>query len=316
MVGFLRRCEIRTERRSSLITLMSRNLINYVVALCGGVRVDSRTRTAIDREIRAHLEDHTDDLQKHGLDAEEASRSAIQSFGNPYAIARDLLVVHSRGTWQDSFLTSLPHLLVALLLTAYYQQSVVCIVALLLVAGFGIGKAFTRKAPSWSFSWLGYCLVPFILAIFLLLGATHWWTILGIAYIPCAVTLTVYAVRQTVSRDPLYVSLMISPWAVITAWFIATQSFSPLISGQLSSLSILGYSRPLVGSFVALAISSFVFARIEPRWGKSLALIVPLAIVLLYVSLICRQDMSLFAWFAFVVALVVVSAPTVREFLR
>ncbi len=316
MVRLLGGSEIGACFRVPLITFMARNLIDYVASLCGGVRVDSRTRTSIDREIRAHLEDRADDLQKNGLNEDEAARSAIQSFGNPYAIARDLLMVHSRGTWKDSFLTSLPHLLVALLLTAYYQQSVILLVALLLAAGFGILQALTRKAPSWSFSWLGYCLVPLILAVFLLLGATHWWTILGIAYIPCAVTLTVYAARQTVSRDPLYLSLMLSPWAVITAWFMATHSLPAFMAGELSSLSILGYSRPLVGSFVALAISSFAFARIGPRWGKALALIVPLAAVFIYVSLVCRNDMSLFAWFALGVALGVVSAPTLREFLR
>lgn len=295
---------------------MSRNLIDYVVALCGSVRVDSRTRSSIDREIRAHLSDHTEDLRQRGVEEEEAAHSAIKSFGNPGIIARDLLMVHSQGSWKDAFLTSLPHLLVALLITAYYQESIASAVLLLLISSYGILQALGRKAPSWSFSWLGYCLVPLILAVFLLLGATQWWTLLGIAYIPCAVTLIVYAVRQTISRDPLYVSLMLSPWAVMTAWFIATHSVPDLTAGELGSLNILGYNRPLIGSFVALAISSFVFARIRPRWGKGLALIVPLAAVFVYISLVCLHDMSLFAWFALVVALLVVSAPTIREFFR
>ena len=295
---------------------MSRNLIDYVVALCGSVRVDSRTRSSIDREIRAHLSDHTEDLRQRGVEEEEAAHSAIRSFGNPGIIARDLLMVHSQGSWKDAFLTSLPHLLVALLITAYYQESIASAVLLLLISSYGILQALGRKAPSWSFSWLGYCLVPLILAVFLLLGATQWWTLLGIAYIPCAVTLIVYAVRQTITRDPLYVSLMLSPWAVMTAWFIATHSVPDLTAGELSSLNILGYNRPLIGSFVALAISSFVFARIRPRWGKGLSLIVPLAAVFVFISLVCLHDMSLFAWFSLVVALLVVSAPTIREFFR
>ncbi len=294
---------------------MSWNFVEYISSLWGNARVDSQTRTSINREIHTHLEDRAGDLKESGLSEDDAIRSAIRSFGDPRAIARDLLIVHSQGTWKDAFLTSLPHLLVALLLTAYYQQSIACIVALLLVAGLGIGQAATRKAPAWSFSWLGYCLVPVIMSVFLLLGAQNWWTVLGIAYIPCAVLLTVYVIRQTVSRDTLYVSLMLSPWAVITAWFIATHSLADLQAGQLSSLGVLHYSRELVGSFVALSISSFVFARIRPRWGKALALIVPLVLVFAFVSLVCWADMSLFAWCAFVVALILVAGPTLREFL-
>ena len=296
------------------MTAMHNKLGDYVSSLCGGLRVDSRTREEIDREVRAHLEDHTNSLTRRGLSDDEASHRAIRSFGNPGIIARDLIVVHSQGTWKDAFLTSLPHLLVALLLTAYYRHSVVCLLATVLVAGLGAHLAVSRRAPPWSFSWLGYCLVPVILAALLLLNATHWWTLLGIAYIPCAVLVVVYVVRQTASRDLLYVSLMLAPWAVITAWCIATQSFSGIRTGSLNADGVQVYGRELVGSFVALAISSFVFARIRPRWGKALALIIPLAGVLGYVSLYCGHQMSLWGWLIAALAVLLVSIPTVREF--
>ncbi len=295
---------------------MYKNVIDYVSYLCSGVRVDSRTRRAIDREIRAHLQDHAEDLKQSGVDADEANLKAIESFGNPRDLAKDLLMVHSQGSWRDAFLTSLPHLLVALLLTAYYAQSMLCGLALLLAAGWGIRQAVARKAPPWSFSWLGYCLVPVVLVVFILLGATNWWTVVGMAYIPCAVLVVAYVVRQTASRDLLYVSLMLSPWVVITTWFVATQSFSELRYGQLNSPALLTYSRGLVGSFVVLAIASFVFARIQPRWGKALALIVPLAIVLGYVSFRCWEGMSFYGWAASTIALAAVSLPTIREFLQ
>ncbi len=295
---------------------MYKNVIEYVSYLCSSVRVDSRTRHSIDREIRAHLQDHAEVLKNSGVDDDEANREAIESFGNPGELARDLLLVHSQGTWRDSFLTSLPHLLVALLLTAYYAQSIACMVALLLAAGWGIHQTVARKAPPWSFSWMGYCLVPVVLVVFFLLGATNWWTVLGMAYIPCAALVVVYVVRQTASRDSLYVTLMLSPWVVITAWFMATHSFSQLQTGQLNPPVLLTFGRELVGSFVALAIASFVFARVQPRWGKALALILPLAIVLVFVSLRCCGGISFYGWAASTVALAAVSLPTLREFLR
>jgi hypothetical protein len=295
---------------------MLKDFGEYVSAICESVRVDSRTRRAISLEIRAHLQDHAETLKHEGISDEEASRKAIESFGDPHTVARDLLIVHSQGTWRDAFLTSLPHLLVALLLTAYYQQSVACVVALLLAAGLGIEQAVTRRAPMWSFTWLGYCLIPVVLVLFILLGASQWWTLLGIAYIPCAVLMVVYVVKQTASRDSLYVSLMLSPWVVITAWVMATHSLHELQSGSLYSSGLQTYGRELVGSFVVLAIASFVFARLRPRWGKSLALVVPLALVLSCVALRCWEAMSFTGWLVATLAVVAVSLPVARELLR
>ena len=295
---------------------MARDFAEYISSICHGVRVDSRTREEISKEIEAHLRDHAEGLKSRGCGEDEASRQAIESLGNPRDLARDLLMVHAQGTWRDAFLTSLPHLLVALLLTAYYAQSVLCLIAVLLVSGLGISQAVTRRAPPWSFSWLGYCMVPVVLIIFILLGATHWWTLLGIAYIPCAVLVVVYVVRETVSRDSLYVSLMLSPWAIITTWFMAAHGLCDVRNTHLNSSSMMLYSRELVGSFVALAIASFVFARLRSRWAKAIALIVPLTGVFGYIALYCWDGMSLAGWMVSTAVLLVVGLPTVREFVR
>jgi hypothetical protein len=295
---------------------MHRKLVDYVSALCGSLRIDSRARQAIDREFRAHLEDHSRALRLRGLSEEESCDAAVESFGNAQLIAADLLHVHSKGTWKDAFLTSLPHLLVAMLLTASFRYGAACGVACVLATAMGIYHTVSRRAPSWSFSWLGYCLLPFILAVFLLLDATKWWTILGVAYIPCAVLLVVYVVRLTASRDVLYVSLMLAPWVVIFAWCMATQRFGDLQTGHVNSFELRLHARELVGSFVALAISSFVFVRIATRWGKALALIVPLGVVLAYVTLRCWEGASLWGWLVSALALVLISAPTLREFME
>ncbi len=295
---------------------MHRKLGDYVSALCGSLRIDSRARQAIDREFRAHLEDLCRNLRWSGLSEEEASDTAIESFGNAQLIAQGLLRVHSRGTWQDAFLTSLPHLLVAMLLTVCFRYGVACGIACVLVTAVGLYHAVSRRAPSWSFSWLGYCLLPFIIAVFLLLDATRWWTILGVAYIPCAVLLVVYIIKLTASRDVLYVSLMLAPWVVIFAWCMATQRFGDLQMGHIDSYELRVHARELVGSFVALAISSFVFVRIATRWGKALALIVPLGVVLAYVTLRCWEGASLWRWLVAALALVLISAPTLREFME
>jgi len=294
---------------------MAKDFSEYISSVCNSVRIDSRTRAAIGKEIDAHLHDHAESLKRKGYAEDEASQKAIESFGNPRDVARDLLMVHAQGSWRDAFLTSLPHLLVALLLTAYYAQSIVCLVAVLCIAGWGASQAIARRAPPWSFSWLGYCLVPIVLVVFFLLGATQWWTLLGMAYIPCAILVVVYVVKQTVSRDSLYVSLMLSPWAVITAWFAAAHTLPHLQHTYLSPTLTLPHSRELIASFVTLAIASFIFARLRPRWGKALSLIVPLTAVFGYVSLYCWGEMSIAGWMVSTLALMLVVLPAIREFL-
>jgi len=293
---------------------MYKKLGDYVAALCGSIRIDSRNRSAIDRELLGHLEDHASDLRRRGLSDEEARRQAMESFGNPKSIARDLYVVHSQGTWKDAFLTSLPHLLVAMLLTAYFADSAACAIALILVAAIGILQAVSKRAPSWSFSWLGYCLIPIVLVALMLLDATRWWTIVGTAYIPCAVLVVVYVVKETASRDLLYVTLMLAPWSIIMAWMIGMHSFVDVGTGYFNSEQLHYYARELVASFVVLAISSFIFARLRPRWGKVLALVLPLATVNGYVAVRLWSQASLWGLLASAAAVLLVCIPTLWEF--
>jgi hypothetical protein len=314
MVGLLICSESGAETGYRLTPSMYKKLGDYVSALCGSVRIDSRQRSAIDRELLGHLEDRMLDFRRRGLSAEEARRKAIESFGDAGSIARDLYVVHSQGTWRDSFLTSLPHLLVAMLLTAYFADSAACAIALIVVAVIGIFQAASKRAPAWSFSWLGYCLIPIVLVALMLLDATRWWTLVGTAYIPCAVLVVVYVIKETASRDLLYVTLMLAPWAIITAWTLGTQSFVDLQTGYLNSQQLQYYARELVASFVVLAISSFVFARLKPRWGKALALVLPLAAVNGYVVVRLWSEVSLWGLLVSAIAVLLVSVPTLWDF--
>lgn len=289
-------------------------LADFVCAISCAVRVDSRDRRLIDREVRAHLEDSSEELQQSGLDEEEAERAAVASFGDARAIATELASIHSSGTWRDAFLTSLPHLLVALLLTAYFRDSVECAIAFALVASIGVVHAVQKKAPPWSFSWLGYWLLPVILVAFMLLGATRWWALAGLAYTPAALLIIIYVIKRTASRDLLYVSLMLAPWVVVSAWCVATHNLSDLQRGTVNAYGLHGYGRDMVGTFVALAISSFIFARVGPRWAKALALLVPLAMVFGYITFRCCDTLTPWGWLVSAIAMVLISVPTVREF--
>lgn len=289
-------------------------LTNFACALVSAVRIDSRERRSIDREVRAHLEDASADLCRSGLAEDEATTAAVASFGDSHAIATELTAIHSAGTWRDAFLTSLPHLLVALLLTAYFRNSPECAIAFAVAAGVGVIHVIRHRAPSWSFSWLGYWLLPVVLVAFMLLGATRWWALAGLAYTPLALVVIVYVIRRTASRDLLYVSLMLAPWVVVSAWCVATHNLSDLQRGTVNVYGLHGYGRDMVGTFVALAISSFIFARVGPRWGKALALLVPLAMVFGYITFRCCDTLAPWGCLVPAIALVLISVPTLLEF--
>jgi hypothetical protein len=97
---------------------------------------------------------------------------------------------------------------------------------------------------------------------------------------------------------------------------MAAGSLTDVQGIHLSAAGMLAYSRELVGSFVALAVASFVFARLRPRWGKALALIVPLTGVFGYLSLYCWEELSFVGWAVSTIALAVVALPTIREFVH
>ena len=79
MVGLLICSESGAETGYRLTPSMYKKLGDYVSALCGSVRIDSRQRSAIDRELLGHLEDRMLDFRRRGLSAEEARRKAIES---------------------------------------------------------------------------------------------------------------------------------------------------------------------------------------------------------------------------------------------
>jgi type IV secretory pathway VirB3-like protein len=289
-------------------------LAEFAYAVVSVVRIDSRERQSINREVRAHLEDASAELRSQGLGEDEARTAAVASFGDAHAIATELAAIHSAGTWRDAFLTSLPHLLVALLLTAYFRNSPECAIAFAVAAGVGVVHVVRYRAPSWSFSWLGYWLLPVVLVSFMLLGATRWWALAGVAYTPVALLVIVYVIRRTASRDLLYVSLMLAPWVVVSAWCVATHNLTNLQRGVVNAHGLHEYGRDMVGTFVALAISSFVFARVKPRWAKALALLVPLAMVFGYITFRCCETLAPWGCLVPAVALVLIAVPTVREF--
>ena len=169
---------------------------------------------------------------------------------------------------------ALPHLLFALLFVLNWWQGVGW---LAIILGLVLGSAlygWLHGRPIWLFPWLGYTLLPVVVAGLLLMYLPRNWSWLAIlAYVPLALWLICAVTIQTIKRDWLYGALMLLPVPIVIGWSLAVADggwllgFSP--EQMIASASHIGLS------FVALAITAVAFIRLRQRW---------LRVLLLYVS--------------------------------
>jgi len=175
---------------------------------------------------------------------------------------------------------------VALFFTFHLWHNLGCMVAgmisLFAISAYG----WLRGRPPWSYTWLGYSLVPILIASLIslyalgnalgyLLGANgaelNPWVLLGIfAYTPLLVWVLTSAVTKVVRRDWLYGSLMVLPLPAMACWAFALYRGNSLIEGCGQYLN--SFALWLTLGFVALAIGVAVFFRAEKRCVRASSL--------------------------------------------
>ena len=257
-------------------------LSDYLNTIRHNLRLDNIAEGEVLRELRAHIEDKLEELKEKGLSEEEAAKVCLKVMGSAKLVARQLYEAHSQGTWKQTLLAAIPHLLFALLFALSWWP-VIGWLLLILTLIFGVAiYGWWRRRPTWYFSWLGYSLLPVILAglaVFYLPPGWKWIAI--IIYIPLAAFLIYHITVQTIKRDWLYSSLMLIPVPIVAAWF--------LVVGYEGKLGIdyLRYFGPPIGlSFLIMAISVAFFIRLRRRVLKMAMLLISaflaLALVLYY----------------------------------
>jgi len=289
---------------------MADNLSRYLDSFKACLEIDSAVKESVSRELYTHLEDKSQELKEKGLSEEEADKVAIQALGSPKLVAQQTYEVHAQGSWQEAFFAALPHLLVTLVLASYYWQNILCL-SIVLIATVGIAiYGWHRDKPIWFFPWLGYYLLPVIATGILLIFLPQGWTWLGmLIYIPLALFVLVYIVRQTANRDWLYVSLMFAPLLVIYSWLLTLSPKSGFLSGNLQLVQ-LHVNAPLIGiSFLALAVSTVVFIRARQRWYKAIALLALSTVILASVALASRESIGFWGWLILILSLLAFTAP-------
>ncbi len=265
------------------------------------VRENLRLGLSIEREViselKTHVEDRLDEMRKAGLSEEEAAITCIKLLGSAKLLARQIYEAHSQGTWRQTLLASMPHLLFALLFALSWWQGIGWLIITLGLILTTEVYGWWHNKPVWLFPWLGYSMLPVVVAGLFLVYLPKGWSWLAIlVYIPLALWLVGSITIQTIKKDWLYTALMLLPMPVIIGWFLAAGK-----EGKFPEIS-LGHIQQFahwIGlSFLVLAITTAAFIRSRQRWLRVSLLLVSGLLTLVIVTFYAEGRFSLSAFSA------------------
>ena len=246
---------------------MVTELNHYLDSVRDNLRLDLSAEREVVNELETHIDDRLHELRQAGLSEEEAANTCVKLLGSAKLVARQIYEAHSQGTWRQALLASMPHLLFGLLFALNWWQGISWLLVMLVLVLSMAVYGWWHGKPAWLFPWLGYSLLPVVVAGLLLLYLPKGWSWVAILlYIPLALWLLYRITVQTIKRDWLYSSLMLFPVPIILGWFLAVQ-----LEGRFPEFSVerLHDLAPWIGlSFLALAITAATFIRLRRRWLK------------------------------------------------
>ena len=246
---------------------MATALSHYLDVVRGCLRLDLSSEQEVMHELETHIEDRFQELAEAGLSEEEAGSTCVRLLGSAKLVGRQVYEAHSQGTWRQALLASTPHLLFGLIFALNWWQGISWLLIMLVLTLATVAYGWWHGKPSWLFTWLGYSLLPVIVAgLFLLYLPKGWSWLTIIIYVPLAVWL-VYAITvQTIKKDWLYSSLMLFPLPIIISWFMAVRRVGRF--PEFSMEQMYDFASWVGLSFLALGISVAIFIRLRQRWLK------------------------------------------------
>lgn len=244
---------------------MTLDLTQYLESIKADARLEQSDEAVIMSELEAHIEDKVEEFTDTGMSREEAIKVCLNEMGSTKSVSRQIYEAYSQGNWSHVLLASLPHFLFGLLfiLNWWHHPGWLSLVLVLILATTLYG--WSHGKPSWIFPWLGYMLVPVVIAGLLLLYLPSGWSFLAIlAYLPLALWWLYRVILLTTKRDWLFGSIMLLPMPIIVGWYLA---ITPSGTFSEESLQQLNYYAPWIGlCFIGLAVTIAVFIRLRQRW--------------------------------------------------
>ena len=255
----------------------------YLDEVRAHLHLDAGTERRVIGELSTHFDEKVSDLQQDGLSPEQAARSALDSFGEARSIARLLYEAHSRGSWTDAFIGCQPHLIVAALFATHvWRHPLLLGIAFAAIAIIAM-LAWRNGSAPWMYSWIGYAVLPLLLAGYLSLdpvGSTVAFFLSGhgvpapfwrLVLLGLLDVLTVWVIATTAvavaRRDWLLLSLMLLPLPVLGLWLITVTHSAGVLANALNGLEA-RFSRwdgAMGYFFAALGVTTALFVRLRQR---------------------------------------------------
>lgn len=281
---------------------MITELNHYLGSIRDNMRLDPSSEKEIIDELEAHVEDRFQEMREAGLSDEEAAEECIGLLGSARLVARQVYEAHSQGTWRQALLASMPHLFFALLFALKWWWGISWLpVMLSFIFGIVI-YGWCRGKPAWLFPWLGYSLLPVVVAgLFLLYLPKGWAWITILLYIPLVLWLLCYITIKGIKKDWLYSALMLLPVPSIVGWFLAVEQGGGFSGVSLEHLYDFAPWTEL--SFLVLAVAVATFIRLRQRWLKVVVLGLS-GLVTLTMVIFASNRLSLFAFIGLVLLMV------------
>ena len=264
----------------------------YLDSVRNHLRLDRTSESEVINELRSHLEDGYDEMRESGLTEYEAANACIRLLGSAKLVAQQLYEAHSQGSWKHALLSSIPHMLFALLFVLNWWQGVEWIVITLAIIFAITLYGWLHGKPIWLFSWLGYALIPLIITglLFLYLPKVLSWIAI-VVYIPFTLWLFYSITMQTIKRDWLFSILTLLPLPIIIGWQFAVRQEGKFL--EISTAYMAQYGHFIGLSFFILAVIAVIFIRVRKRWIIGSLLIASQFSLLIMVTLFTKGKVGI-----------------------
>ena len=298
---------------------MDAELQSYLHTLARKLRLEPSRSKEIVLELQGHLEEKVRGLEEEGLTSQEALPRALKDMGHPDLIARGMYSVHSRGSWKDILLATLPHLLLASLFALHLWTRYSLVVVLLIAVTFVTLRGWRAGRPKWTYTWLGYSMAAPALSWMMALmalgyGAWRYFTtgalpfsvpiyMLIVAYVPFSLWIMASVIVKVVRQDWLLASLTALPFPFLTSWILFPNWQGSLWAGTPAQIRETDADRALV--FLALAVTAGVFLKVGHRLVKIGLLTASTAVLVLFTLVTIPLSISLLSMILIILASVV-----------
>ncbi|MBI4304624.1 MAG: hypothetical protein HY665_09860 [Chloroflexi bacterium] len=250
------------------------------------LHLDPLTEKRVIGELYTYFQEKIAELRERGASETQAANEAIKSFGGARSVARLMYEAHSRGTWYEAAITSLPHFLIASLFATHLWRNPVLVVLIsMLFVGVTL-FGWWHSRPNWLFSWVGYSLFPLMIGGYLsyptleqtvlfLLGRqgslpTIWALLVTCTLFGSSLWIIISTTIRVVKRDWLLASLMLVPIPVLASWFFNIDQVGGLFR---NTEALYQWDVAMVSVLLLLGIASATFIRLRRRLLKIGALI-------------------------------------------